>query len=101
MRQNQRLRTNHVRSFPSFLPGRCCRPQIRADSAVFCIKQNVCKENCKNCWRDRMANRKVTLPMESVATNNLENSSANAEPNQPKPIAEFVARADYPQCTLN
>ena len=39
--------------------------------------------------------------MESVSANNIENSSEIPESNQPKPIAEFAARADFPQCALN
>jgi hypothetical protein len=40
--------------------------------------------------------------MQSAVTNNLENASENApEQPSPRPIAEFVARPDFPQCTLN
>ncbi|MDB6024276.1 MAG: hypothetical protein JWM68_499 [Verrucomicrobiales bacterium] len=39
--------------------------------------------------------------MESAVTNNLENPSENVPEQSPKPIAEFVARPDFPQCALN
>jgi hypothetical protein len=40
--------------------------------------------------------------MESFATNNLDQPPQNVDPQAtPTPIAEFVVRADYPQCTLH
>ena len=68
------------------------------------VETTSVEKSAKNCWRIRISAVRLISVMESVTANNIENSpSAPSEPNNntPTPIADFVARPDFPHCVLN